>query len=120
MRRGFWKTREGQQVRIRDMDDRHLLNTLRMLQRHAWRRLVAANLAYIDGPRPTADMAEMAFEAEADHVAELTTEDALEDMPKYQELAEEARRRGLDIPRPPVVATAVLGLMAEHQGRPLS
>jgi len=35
MQTGYWKTGDGKKVRICDMDNRHLINTIRYLERKA-------------------------------------------------------------------------------------
>ncbi len=85
---GTWVTREGQKLRISEMGDGHLVNTLHMLKRKGyvgWRALSD----YLRGPRPNGEIAQGAFDREADEAFSRPYHPALDD------LEDEARRRGL-------------------------
>jgi hypothetical protein len=102
VRKGFWKQRDGVLIRIREMEDDHLCNTLRLIKRFCEHKLDFTQRAYATAWAPTADMAEMLFEQEFDFwTEEATWEDCLPDADKFEELAEEADRRSLVWELPP-------------------
>lgn len=116
---GWWRRRDGDMMRIADMDDGHLCNTVRMLARMAGRRrarMAAGNYEewravevarYLSYPEPNGDGAQMAWER---GLMELVLdEDRVPEEPpgwndgfgrhvaKYEELLEEAARRGVEV-----------------------
>jgi hypothetical protein len=94
----LWKTKEGQRLRICDMKDSHLLNSIILLYRFTLAKMYETKKFYMGTPGPTADMAMMAFEQEFDHVMESTWEDYVPD--KFNNLIKEAHRRGMSLPTP--------------------
>jgi hypothetical protein len=84
-----WTTRDGQRIRICDMTDEHLLNTIRLCQR-------AHERAKLEIPYPDfcGDMAQFYAEREFDNFLESGPEVAF---PLYPDLVDEAYRRRLDI-----------------------
>lgn len=45
----YWKTKDGREIPIKDMDNNHLVNTLKMLQKHYEREdFIYNNLLDID------------------------------------------------------------------------
>jgi hypothetical protein len=91
-----WTTKDGTVILIRDMEDRHLLNTLALLQRCAEAERVRVSMAYLCFAGPQGEMAQIAFERECDRVDESTWRDYVH--PAYGELEGEATRRGLTVP----------------------
>jgi hypothetical protein len=86
--------RGGTLIAIRDMDDGHLLNTIRMLVRRA-PFIAVAEIARM--PRPRGDMAMDGFGAEVDRMGRLPdVELASELFPSFGALCAEADRRKLD------------------------
>jgi hypothetical protein len=84
-----WTQRDGTTIRICDMSDRHLLNTIAMLRRAHQRELAAAwsMLSTV-----TAEMATYYLEQDIERM-----EDSLSDHPLHDDLCAEAERRGLTI-----------------------
>jgi hypothetical protein len=83
---GTWVTKEGQKLKISEMEDGHLVNSLQMLKRQGfvgWRILSA----YL-GKGPRGDMAQKAFAQEADEVFSRPYH------PAFDDLEDEVRRRG--------------------------
>lgn len=88
---GFWTTQQGQRLRVRDMDDRHLCNTIRFLERQerdAWR---SANS--IEGHAFNSEAAEYEAEREATSLYSISERFKA----KREELLVEASYRGLKI-----------------------
>jgi hypothetical protein len=84
-----WTTRDGTTVRITDMPDTHLMNTIRLIERgHA--RAIGF---YLLSPGPQGEMAKDAFDQEFDDLDEGGPAAFNE---KYDPLTEEADKRGLD------------------------
>ncbi len=83
---GTWVTKEGQKLRISEMEDGHLVNSLQVLKRRGfvgWRILSA----YL-GKGPRGDMAQEAFAQEADEVFSRPYH------PAFDDLEDEVKRRG--------------------------
>jgi len=93
MNTNVWTTRDGRTIRIVDMGDSHLLNTLRMLERAHLARAFRTDLAssFFQG-----DMAQFSLECEARRLYE---SDPSSSFPVYQDLREEADRRKLKTER---------------------
>jgi len=91
-----WKTKDGRKIRICDMEDDHLLNTIKLLHRHALYSLKNICISYMSYPYPSGDGARDAFDREFDYWnQEGSWEDcALEIM---EDLVCDAARRELDV-----------------------
>lgn len=83
----MWKQRDGTMIRIKDMDDKHLFHTIKMLERNADGRLRAAKLAQ--------------HACDKDYRFEYAREQFLR--PTYYKLTALAEARGTDfsVPGPP-------------------
>lgn len=90
-----WKTREGAVMRISDMSDSHLLNTIKYLERNA--DAMRVNLAYemFSYSCSAPDGAAMCAESGSDELLEMSNEEFLNDNPKYKGLVREAKKRKL-------------------------
>lgn len=88
--KGFWRTKDGRTIPIREMTDDHLVNTMRFLER-AHRRYVDTVLLY-ELPDDMGDMAREAAESEMADAEESTVEELF---PIYDNMQLEALRRGL-------------------------
>lgn len=84
---GFWTTQAGQRMRLRDMDDRHLANTIRFLERQE-RDASASAQGLLSYPFHSDD-AEYAAECAAAHC----DADAVWFREKRKELLAEQQRR---------------------------
>lgn len=91
-----WTTRDGRKVRICDMDDGHLINTIAMLQRAAEAERINNSVYYAVCAGPTADMASLAFDQECDAIWGSEWKDWVPEI--YDNLVADAERRGLEIP----------------------
>jgi hypothetical protein len=92
----IWETKDGRRVRVRDMEDGHLVNTIHLLNRAYERRLLS--LAFlIDGPGgPQGDGAQDCAAREMATAEECGP--GLE-YPTYDALCDEADRRRLTYTR---------------------
>ncbi len=86
-----WTCKDGRKIRIKDMDDQHLLNTIRMLERNADKNLnsVFCAMSFVQG-----EMAQYFLEQELDN---MIFDDNLVIHPLYEDLMEEAVKRKLKI-----------------------
>lgn len=95
-----WTTKDGREIPVRLMDNGHLLNTIRMLERAAEQKVQD----FMEYPMPNGDMAVMAWEQEFGRMCDAEVEDFF---PIYKYLIAEAARRGLDLNMPAFAASRV-------------
>ena len=92
-----WTTKDGSKIRICDMSDKHLLNTIRFI-----RRVAKASRQYVLSSYPNFDPDTVAFDqAEQgwDNVAQMDLDEYIETEPyagMYSALCQEAIRRELE------------------------
>lgn len=97
---GYWATHEGALLRIRAMSDRHIANSMALMERHAhhraWNEALRASLYADDAPDGAADAANEA----ATELLEMASDPDYDTKvlarivwPKYHELEEEQTRR---------------------------
>lgn len=90
-----WTTNDGRKISVKDMEDSHLLNTIRMLQRGA-RALQSRETAicFILG-EPQGEMAQDAYHAGMDELMNMEPLEYLETREDYSALTKEAKKRKL-------------------------
>jgi len=93
---GYWQAKDGRVLKIADMDDEHLVNSIRLLKRVVRRMRFSRDLAgwsalnFVNG-----EMAEYTIEGDLQLNAGLSDEEWLERHTAYEELVGEAKRRGI-------------------------
>ncbi len=93
---GCWQTKDGRVLKITDMDDEHLVNSIRLLKRVVRGMRFSRDLAgwsvlnFVHG-----EMAQYAIESDLELDARLNDEEWLERHTVYEELIGEAKRRGI-------------------------
>ncbi len=94
-----WMTAEDEVIRIVDMDDRHLRNTIQMLTRWADVALgQALDAAFRCSVMFTGDMASDMIDEGIDNLMDTQPQDyAYEIYPAYPRMIEEAAKRGLTV-----------------------
>jgi hypothetical protein len=110
-----WTTRDGRKIRICDMTDYHLTNTIDHLQRLARKSKIKNELFYLTCPQPHGDMAIDAFDHEVDAVAEASWQEYVN--PLYWDMLKEAEERKLEIVEPEMDmedCLVTLNLLAKH------
>ena len=90
-----WTTKEGKKIRICDMSDSHLLNSIKMIERQSRLRLEGELSFYMSCPLPNGEMAQDGFDQEFDALLDATPDDFLPCI--YYNLVDDARRRGIYI-----------------------
>ena len=95
----LWTTKDGRRLKIYDMDDSHLLNTIAMLQRNAEAKRIDTSVWYTFCEEPHGDGAMDAFMSEQEAIWNSTWEDWVPEI--YENLTDDAKRRGLQIPIQP-------------------
>ena len=86
-----WTTRDGRVLRIVDMSDNHLINTIRMLRRKYVAKLATTVAWYATCTGPQGDMASVAFDQEFDRLAEDDWRSVAD--PMFWQLVAESKRR---------------------------
>ena len=97
----IWKTRDGREIPIREMEDAHLLNTVRYLRRCAPEMQLARSLQFdIAASRMGGEMARLCLEQDAAAVDRMQPDDFLQEVvPQFRAMLEELCRRGLTAPQ---------------------
>lgn len=91
---GYWITKDGRTIKITDMDDNHLINSIRLLKRTVRHMRLSRDLAgfpalnFVHG-----EMAAYSIESDLQLDASLDDEKWLERHTPYGELIDEAKRR---------------------------
>lgn len=97
-RQGIWVTRDGAQIHVSNIEDRHLLNIYDFLKRKAEKQARENLVWYATCEEPNGDMASLAFEQEFAYwngEYEDPAQDLLEQHPFYEYLMTELKKRGL-------------------------
>lgn len=95
--RKLWTMRDGTKIRIKDMGDSHLLNTIAMLERVAGRRKAMALCSF---PSFNGEMAQFFAEQDWDSLDQTSNEEyAAQIFPIYNDMVDESARRNLPIVR---------------------
>lgn len=94
-----WMTAEGEILRVVDMDDRHLFNTIRML--NTWADLTLGRMldaAFSCSTMFNGGMAEDLIEQEIDNLMDMRAQDyAYDTYLAYPRMIAEASKRGLSV-----------------------
>ena len=91
----WWMPRNGQPIRIMDMDDQHLLNTIRFLLRRAEREMVRLEISALSYAADAPDGAALCVEQGLGELEEMDAGDWAMRSPTFREMVREAERRGL-------------------------
>ena len=90
-----WTMKTGEKIRIKDMTDSHLLNTLKMLKKNGQAKLKYMIDAVSSFPGFNGEQAQIAFEQMEDTLFESEWDDYVPEI--FSDLVEEAGKRNLDV-----------------------
>lgn len=94
MKSPIWTTSRGTKVKIRDMEDAHLVNTILMLRRRA-----QAQIHELTPPCFQGEMAQYYADQEYDALMEMDEDEAAQSCFEiYEDLMDECERRKLTLP----------------------
>lgn len=82
----WWKPKDGDPVRVEEIDDRWRGNLIRFLERRAERLKFKYELSLITGPQPSGDMACDAFDSACSALFDQSALEWLRDQPLYRRL----------------------------------
>ncbi len=110
----FWVTREGDSIAVVDMEDGHLVNTIRMIRRRALRVKSINEAVLLRGHDSlNGEMAHDALDEEIEASRETSADEwATEHVPCYALMLRETVRRNLTVP--PITETEQAAAM--HEG----
>jgi predicted component of type VI protein secretion system len=93
----IWTCRDGRKVRVCDMSDRHLLNTIAMLERNAAQELSEGiSAAYSVAASLQGEMASFYADQDINRMEQMSPGDLLrQTVPIYEKLLADKERRGL-------------------------
>ncbi len=91
-----WKIKNGETVLIKDMDDNHLLNTARFIERNTEKYVSQTQDFYLLCVPPNGQMAQDCFDREFDEVMEMSTGELLDRNKSYKEMVSEIKKRKLN------------------------
>lgn len=95
----MWTTKDGRQMRIRDMTDQHLTNAILSRERSAEYRKARQELEMTwVSMTLQGEMAQFYLDRDLDHLMSMSIEQYLEDDQTYQDLLKDARRRRIPLP----------------------
>ena len=97
MKKGYWKTKDGKEIRIKDMTDIHLFNTIKFVEKIAEsQREELLFSGYSSLCEVHGEMAEYAIESSLNEVRLMSIEEfASDEYPVYRYLKNEAKKRKL-------------------------
>lgn len=95
MRLTHWTTKDGRKTPIKDMENGHLLNTIRMLQCGASALQSRETASYFMLGEPQGEMAQDAYNAGMDELMDMDPMEYLETREDYTALCAEAKKRKL-------------------------
>ena len=94
---GIWITREGEEIPVSEMGDRHLVNSIRLMWRAASKKIGCLVGFYTMCPEPHGEAAQDVFDSVVETVLNLTQEDILDSFPSWSHLVAECERRGISV-----------------------
>lgn len=93
---GYWQTKNGRIIKIVDMDDGHLINSIRLFKRVVRKMRFSRDLAGLSMLNIVrGEMAQYAIESDLELDARLSDDEWLKVHTAYEELVGEAKRRGI-------------------------
>lgn len=93
-----WVMKDGNKIRIRDMTDNHLVNTIKFLLRRTSALILRNQRAFLGGGYPQGEAAQDAYDREERYWNEITSHELLvESCVPFPFMLKEAERRGLDM-----------------------
>ena len=93
-----WKTKEGRTIKIRDLEDSHLVNIIRFIRVRAGSfKEALISEAYSFASMLHGDMAQFAADQDINSMYEEPAEDLIEETPLFQALIKEAKKRKLKV-----------------------
>lgn len=90
----IWKTKDGREIEVIEMDINHLKNTIELLKRAAYTKHAKTLSFYLTCPNPNGDIAMLAFEKEQNRVFNSEWQDYLPNI--YHEMVEKLRQRSAE------------------------
>lgn len=93
-----WRTKDGRVILIREMDDSHLLNTIRFLRRNVTRYQLETLEPMFHYAADAPDGAAMAVEMEIAHISDMSDDDFLAArFPVFVDMLAQVKGRGLKV-----------------------
>lgn len=92
----IWETKDGKRIKIKDMEDSHLVNTIKFLRRVAEHEIKSNQKAFLGFGYPQGEMAQDAYDQEERYWNEITEDELIgEHFPCFDNMIEEGKKRKL-------------------------